>query len=72
MTAGVVRVGIVDPIAKTITVFEPDTLPVTYRGNRAVKDTHFPGVSLTPQQLFPQAGLWPHIECFEPGKIILA
>ena len=59
ITAGVIRVWIVDPIARTITVFEPDTLPVTYRGNRAVKDAHFPGFSLTPQHLFQQAGLLP-------------
>lgn len=55
--AGVDRVWIVDPTAKTITVFKPDTLPTTYRGDRSWSDEKFPGFTLTPQQLFEQAGL---------------
>lgn len=57
VAAGVARVWIVDPTAQTITVFEPDTLPMTYRGDRPLTDTHLPGLNLTPQQVFAQAGL---------------
>jgi Uma2 family endonuclease len=55
--AGVVRVWVVDPSAKTITVFHAGTLPVTYRGDRALTDRHFPGLHLTTQQVFQKAGL---------------
>jgi len=52
--AGVARVWIVDPTAKTITVFKPDSLLIT---DRTMADTHFPDLDLTPQHLFQQAGL---------------
>jgi Uma2 family endonuclease len=55
--AGVRRVWIVDPTAKTITVFKPDTLPITYRGNRSLEDEHLAGLTLTARQLFEAAGL---------------
>ena len=55
--AGVARVWIVDPTAKTITVFKPDSLPMTYRGDLNLTDEHFAGLTLTVQQLFEQAGL---------------
>ena len=34
LNAGVLRVWVVDPKAKSITVFAPDTAPTTYRGER--------------------------------------
>jgi Uma2 family endonuclease len=57
LAAGVARVWVVDPRAKTITVFAPATLPITYRGDRTLSDDHFPDLSITPQSLFEQAGL---------------
>lgn len=57
VTAGVVRVWIVDPTAQTITVFEADTLPITYRGDRAMTDNHFADLQFTPRFLFEKAGL---------------
>lgn len=57
LAAGVARVWIVDPRAKTITVFAPAVLPVTYRDNRGLTDEHFPGLNLAPKALFEQAGL---------------
>ncbi|NEQ44332.1 MAG: Uma2 family endonuclease [Leptolyngbya sp. SIOISBB] len=58
ITAGVIRVWLVDPTAQTITVFEPNALPVTYRGDRALTDAHFPDLSLTPKVVFERAGLF--------------
>ena len=55
--AGVTRVWIVDPTAKTITVFKPDSLPMTYRGDRNMTDEHLAGLTLTAQYLFERAGL---------------
>ncbi|WP_088431785.1 Uma2 family endonuclease [Halomicronema hongdechloris] len=55
--AGVARVWIVDPTAKTITVFKPNALPVTYRGSRHLTDEHLTHLTLTVRQLFAQAGL---------------
>jgi len=55
--AGVARVWIVDPTAKTITVFKPDSLPMTYRGDCNLTDERFAGFTLTAQYLFEQAGL---------------
>jgi len=57
LAAGVARVWVVDPRAKTITVFAPAALPITYRGDRTLNDDHFPGLSITPRALFEQAGL---------------
>ena len=57
IAAGVIRVWIVDPTAKTITVFEPNTLPVTYRDDRPLIDAHLPTLALTSRALFELAGL---------------
>ena len=52
LSAGVSRVWVVDPKAQTITVFIPECLPVTYRGNSILKDEVLPGLELTAQQVF--------------------
>ncbi len=52
LSAGVSRVWIVDPRAKTITVFMPEQLPITYRGNRVLSDELFPTLELTAQDVF--------------------
>jgi len=57
LAAGVVRVWVVDPKAKTITVFAPAALPMTYRGDRTLNDDYFPDLSITPNELFERAGL---------------
>lgn len=57
LAAGVLRVWIVDPRAKSITVFYPDAAPRTFRGTAVLVDELFPDLKLTPQQVFEQAGL---------------
>jgi Uma2 family endonuclease len=57
LSVGVLRVWVVDPRAKSITVFLTDTAPITYRGDRLLVDPLFPGLELTAQQVFQQAGL---------------
>lgn len=52
LSAGVFRVWIVDPKAKTITVFMPEQLPITYRDNRVLSDELFPELKLTAQNVF--------------------
>jgi Uma2 family endonuclease len=57
IAAGVLRVWVADPKAKTITVFAPNAVPITYRGDRIFTDALFPGLEFTAQKLFGQAGL---------------
>jgi Uma2 family endonuclease len=57
LTAGVTYVWVVDTRSQTVTVFQAGSLPVTYRGDRAIEADDFPGLSLTPNQLFERAGL---------------
>jgi Uma2 family endonuclease len=58
LSAGVLRVWVVDPQAQSITVFTPDTMPITYRGDEnLLTDTALPELSLTAHALFTQAGL---------------
>jgi Uma2 family endonuclease len=55
--AGVARVWVIDPGAQTITVFQAEALPVTYRGNKALTDDYFPELVVTAEQVFRQAGV---------------
>ncbi|MEL6383880.1 MAG: Uma2 family endonuclease [Cyanobacteria bacterium J06626_18] len=57
IAAGVIRVWIVDPAARSITAFQADTLPVTYRGDSPLRDDHFPDLELTARDIFRRAGL---------------
>lgn len=57
LAAGVSRVWIVDPRAKSITIFTADTLPKTYRGQTEITDSLLPELSITTEQIFQQAGL---------------
>ncbi|MEN9207897.1 MAG: Uma2 family endonuclease [Gloeomargarita sp. GMQP_bins_120] len=55
LQAGVDRVWVVDPTAKTITVFYPDRPPHTVRGSQPLQDERLPGLTVIPQELFAQA-----------------
>lgn len=57
LISGVLRVWVIDPRAQTITVFHPDAMAITYRGDTPLTDPLFPGLTLTPTQLFQKAGL---------------
>lgn len=57
LTAGVLRVWVVDPSAKSITVFYPDAPPQTYTGDMVLTDSSFEGLELTAQQVFENAQL---------------
>lgn len=57
LKGGVSRVWVVDSQARSITVFYPDAPPQTYRGTVPITDTLLPGLQLTAQQVFQQAGL---------------
>lgn len=57
LTAGVLRVWIVDPRARSITVFFPDAPPQTYTGDRLLTDPLLEGLELTAEQIFTRAGL---------------
>jgi Uma2 family endonuclease len=55
LKAKVQRVWIIDPRAKTITIFYPDILPQTKRGTDSLENSLFEGLQITPQQIFQQA-----------------
>lgn len=58
LKAGVLRVWVVDPQAQSITVFAPESMPITYRGeNDVIRDQTLPELSLTAHALFTKAGL---------------
>jgi Uma2 family endonuclease len=55
--AGILRVWIVDTQARTITVFAPACVPVTYRDQLIISDNILPGLKITPHEVFQRAGL---------------
>ncbi len=57
LKAGVLRVWVVDTKARTITIFAPSSLPVTYRENQVITDENLPGLEITPNAVFQRAGL---------------
>jgi Uma2 family endonuclease len=57
LSAGVLRVWVVDPKAQSITIFMPEAVPITYKGDRILTDLLFPSLELTAQQVFQKAGL---------------
>ncbi|MEQ8971366.1 MAG: Uma2 family endonuclease [Coleofasciculus sp. C1-SOL-03] len=57
LKAGVLRVWVVDPHARSITVFYPDAPPRTYTKDMVITDSLFEGLELTPQQVFGEARL---------------
>jgi Uma2 family endonuclease len=57
LKAGVARVWLVDSKAKSITIFYPDTLPQTKRGNDSLTDEILPDLNLIVKDIFQEAGL---------------
>ena len=57
LAAGIPRVWVIDPQARTITVFYPDAPPQTKRGTASLSDALLEGLTLTPQQVWQQAKL---------------
>jgi Uma2 family endonuclease len=57
LEAGVLRVWVVDPQARSITVFYPDAPPRTYTKDALITDSLVEGLRLTPQQIFGEARL---------------
>lgn len=57
LNAGVLRVWVVDSQAKSITVFYPDSPPITKRGQDSLQDIVLPDLNLTVEQVFQQSGL---------------
>lgn len=57
LSAGVLRVWLVDAQAQTITVFAPQAVPATYRDELPIVDALFPELKLTVQQVFKKANL---------------
>ncbi|RCJ27080.1 hypothetical protein A6770_02655 [Nostoc minutum NIES-26] len=57
LKAGVSRVWVVDTRAKMVTIFYPNTLPQTKRGNDTLGDSLLEGITFTPQDIFKQAGI---------------
>ncbi|WP_228012936.1 hypothetical protein [Nostoc edaphicum] len=42
---------------RTVTVFAPSSLPITYRSHQVITDDLLPGLEITPHAIFQQAGL---------------
>jgi Uma2 family endonuclease len=52
LTGGVLQVWVVDPPAKSVTVFYLDRPPVTYMGDGEIKDDLFPELSISLDLIF--------------------
>ncbi len=57
LNADVKRVWIIDPKAKTLTIFYPDAAPETIKGAIPLEDEILPDLKFSPQELFERAGL---------------
>lgn len=57
LNAGVDRVWIIDSKVKKVTIFYPDSPPKTKSNNDNLEDNLFPNLSLTPAEIFTQAGI---------------
>lgn len=49
----------VDTKARTVTVFAPSSLPITYRSHQIITDDLLPELEITPDAIFQRAGLNP-------------
>ena len=57
LIAGAFSVWVVDSRAKTVTVFQPKAVPITYRGNTAINEPQLPELKISAQMIFDRAGL---------------
>ena len=57
LKAGVLRVWVIDPSAKSLTVFYPESPPQTFKGEMTLADELFPNLELTVREIFTSAGL---------------
>lgn len=57
LDAGVMRVWVIDPKAKTVTIFYPDARPQTKRDIDSLEDSLFPGLVISAAEIFQQAGI---------------
>lgn len=55
--AGISRVWVVDTKSKTITIFAPASIPLTYRNDQLISDDLLPGLEITANEIFERAGL---------------
>lgn len=55
LDAKVLRVWVVDSKARSITIFFLDAAPQTYMGDELLKDSLFPGLEFTVEQVFQKA-----------------
>ena len=55
LSAGVLRVWVIDPLSRTLTVFYPDRAPETYRGDRILTDELLPDLAVTVEQFLVKA-----------------
>ncbi|WP_247215469.1 Uma2 family endonuclease [Synechococcus sp. C9] len=55
LEAGILRVWIVDAVAKSITVFYPDRRPHTFTKSQRMTDDLFPDLVIIPEDIFAQA-----------------
>ena len=55
LTAGVQRIWIISDRNRSLTIFAPDTPPITYQGNRPIQDDLFPGLTFTMAEIFVRA-----------------
>ncbi|MBW4645023.1 MAG: Uma2 family endonuclease [Goleter apudmare HA4340-LM2] len=55
LDAQVLQVWVVDSKARSITVFYPNAAPQTYMGGEILKDSLFPGLEFTVEQVFQKA-----------------
>lgn len=57
LKAGILRVWVIDPMSRTLTVFYPDRPPETYQGDLQLTDELFPNLAVTAEQFFVKAGI---------------
>ncbi len=57
LSVGVLRVWVIDPLSRTLTVFYPDRAPETYRGDRPLTDELLPDLAVTVELFFVKAGI---------------
>jgi Uma2 family endonuclease len=55
LKAGILRVWVIEPMRRSLTVFYPDRPPETYQGDRLLIDELFPDLAVTVEQFFVKA-----------------